>query len=264
MHKGLRRVAWCRGVGFSVAVVTVLCASESPAIIAILSSDTQVTGGTLLPGEPQTPTFSPDRLSFSVAGDYSFTADSTSVTMTIETWLLTTTQHGNPQGPFNVNTSIDGFFASDLIGTTAEITGYSASSFLFNTFVGVNPVPIPGTTAAVAIPMLPETLPMAASDFPTSSLELTGSASTPVTIPPSPLGSPLYIGQLTTIQFDKLENRETIRIELPDNTSLTPGSANVPEPGSLILWALGSLLPAAIGWFRRSGGRYWAKAEGRD
>jgi hypothetical protein len=156
----------------------------------------------------------------------------------------------NPQGPFNVNTSIDGFFASDLSGTTAQITEYSASSYLFN-FGGFPPVqvPVPGSTATASIATLPVTLPSAAADFPLSSLLLQELASTSVTIPPNSFG--LYLGQLTTIQFDHLTLGETIRIDLPDDSSLTPASTSIPEPQSLVLLALGSLLLCGATRLRR-------------
>jgi hypothetical protein len=226
--------------------VTALFASEARATIAILGSDPEVAGGTFLSPDHLAPTFSLDRLSFSVAGDYSFTADSTSATVTIGTFLLTL----NPQGTFSINTSIDGFFASDLLNSKSEITTYSASSYLFN-YAGFPTVqvPIPGTTAAVAIPNLPETLPMTAGDFPLSSLELKGSANTLATVTPGSFG--LYLGQLTTIEFDMLTPGETIRIHLPDDSSLTPASASVPEPPSFVLWGLGSLLVAAFGCYRK-------------
>jgi hypothetical protein len=246
MFGRLRRSVWFRGMGLSIALLTSLCASQARASIVIFASDPEVTGGTFLTPDRTVPPFSPDRLSFSVTGDYSFTADATSATVTISTYLLTL----NPQGTFHINTSIDGFFASDLVNPKSEITTYSASSYLFN-FGGspIAQVPLPGTTASVAIANLPQALPTTAANFPMSSLELKGSASTLATLPTDTFG--LYLGQLTTIQFDLLTVGETIRIDLPDDTSLTPAAANVPEPRSFVLWGLGSLLAAAAGGYRK-------------
>jgi hypothetical protein len=232
MVAALWRKSCCRHVGLLAVLVAASLASEAHATILVFSSNPTVAGGTFV-DDQQLATFSSDRLSMSVFGDYSFVANSNSATVTVSSLLLPL----NPQGSFNVNTSIDGFFASDLGGTTAQITEYSASSYLFH-FDGFPSaqVPVAGSAATASIASVPVTLPTATSDFPLSSLHLQASASTAVTIPPNDFG--LYLGQLTTIRFDGLTAGETIRIDLPDDSSLTP----VPEPPSLVLLGLGSLI----------------------
>ena len=229
----LRRKSRYRLVGLLAVLVAASLASEAHATIAIFSWNPTVTGGTFV-DDQQFATFSSDRLSMSIFGDYSFVASSNTATVTVSSFLLPL----NPEGPFSVNTSIDGSFASDLAGTTAQLTEYSASSYLFH-YGGFPPAPVPvaGSAAIASIASVPITLPTATSAFPVSSLHLEASASTAVTIAPNDFG--LYLGQLTTIQFDGLTVGETIRIDLPDNSSLT----SVPEPPSLHL-VLGSL----IGW----------------
>jgi hypothetical protein len=230
-----RRKSCCRHVGLLAVLVAASLASEAHATIAIFSWNPSVTGGTFV-DDNQFGSASSDRLSMSMFGDYSFVANSNSATVTISAFLLPL----NPQGSFSVNTSIDGSFASDLSGTTAQITEYSASTYLFH-YAGFPPVEVPvaGSGAIASIASVPITLPTATSDFPLSSLHLQASASTAVTIAPNDFG--LYLGQLTTIQFDGLTAGETIRIDLPDDSSLTP-AASVPEPPSLVLLGLGSLI----------------------
>src|SRR5260370_278414 len=101
--------------------------------------------------------------------------------------------------------SIDGFFATTLIGSSARITNYSASSDLFG---------VAGSTAAVSVPASPMPLPLAAPGFPTGSLELSGSASTFVALDPG-LIFRLDLEQVTTITFDNVTPGETLLIHLP-------------------------------------------------
>ena len=237
------RKGWCSCVGSLALLAAAFLTSDIQASFAILSGGSTVTGGTFI-DDQQFATPAPDRLSFSVFGDYSFRASASSATVSITTYL---TLPFNPQGPYNVNTSIDGFFASDLIGTTARITDFSASSSLVN-FVGFPsvPVPVPGTTAAASIATLPESLPTVTSGFPLSSLHLQDSATTPTTIPSGTFVE--FLGQVSTINFDMLAVGETISIELPDDSSLTP---TVPEPQSITLLGLGSLITLGATMLRK-------------
>jgi hypothetical protein len=239
-----RRGGWYPRVGSLALIAAALLSAEAQATIILFSTAPGVTGGTFVNDE-HFGTFADDRLSMSIFGDYSFTASATSATVTIDSLLLLPL---NFQGPYNVNTSIDGSFASDLADTTARLTSYSASSFLFN-FEGIPSaeVPVPGTTATASIASLPETLPTATPDFPLSALHLQASATTPTTIPADTFVQ--FLGQSTTIQFDGLTVGETIDINLPDDSSLTPGA--VPEPQSLTLWGLGSLITFGA-WTLRS------------
>ena len=232
-----QRRGWYPRAGSLALLAAALLSAEAQATIIVFSSNPSVTGGTFV-NDQQHGMSAPDRLSMSIFGDYSFKASATSATVTIDSLLLLPL---NPQGPYNVNTSIDGSFASDLAGTAARITSYSASSFLFN-FEGFPSieVPVPGTTATATIAGLPETLPAATSDFPLSALHLQASATTPTTIPAGTFVQ--FLGQTTTIQFDMLTVGETIDINLPDDSSLTP--VPVPEPQSLTI-LLGSLLTLA-------------------
>ena len=237
------RGGWYSRVGSLALLATALLTSEAQASFAVLTVDNAVTGGSFV-NHQQFATAAQDRLSFTVYGDYSFTANATSATVSLTTNL---TLPFNPQGPYNVSTSIDGFFASSMPLTTARITDYSASSFLFN-FVGFPSVvvPVPGTTAAASIATLPESLPTVTSGFPLSSLHLQDSATTPTTIPSGTFVE--FLGQVSTINFDMLAVGETISIELPDDSSLTP---TVPEPQSITLLGLGSLITLGATMLRK-------------
>ena len=239
------RGGWYSRVGSLALLATALLTSEAQASFAVLTVDNAVTGGSFV-NHQQFATAAQDRLSFTVYGDYSFTASATSATVSMTTNL---TLPFNPQGPYNVSTSIDGSFASSMPLTTARITDYSASSFLFTDFTTGEPqvpIPIPGTTATASIAGLPESLPTVTSGFPLSSLHLQASATTPTTIPAGTFVE--FLGQVTTIQFDGLTVGETIDIGLPDNSSLAP--AGVPEPHSLTLLGLGSLITLGAAWLR--------------
>jgi hypothetical protein len=223
-------------------LVTASLTTEAHASFIVFTWDSEVTGGTFVNNQ-QLGTFASDQLSMSIFGDYSFTATSNSATVTVSALLLLPS---NQQGAFSVNASIDGSFASDLSGSTARITEYSASSYLAN--LSASGVDIfPGTTALASTAGLPDTLPTATADFPVSALDLQASASTPVVIPQNSFLP--YLGQSTTIQFDMLTVGETIRIDLPDNSSLTP--ATVPEPPSgMVCVGLSSLLAFGAVWRR--------------
>ncbi len=219
---------------------------EAQATIAVLTYGATVDGGTFLssPSEPGGVTAAPDRLSFSVAGDYSLVADGTSstVTVTITTNLLTP----DIQGSFVLNTSIAGSFAyipTSPAGTIPELTIYSATSTLQN-ITGSATVTLPGSPVPLST----------APDFPTGGLELSGSQTSVVTLPAGMVYQG-YLEQVTTITFNNVSAGETLQIQLPDNTSLTP--APVPEPGSLTPMLAGVAAIAAVCWrkYRRFASR---------
>jgi PEP-CTERM motif len=229
-----------RGISLLVAFATLSFTVDARATLVALYYNATATGGSFV--DPNVldaashVTYPPDHLSFSVAGDYSVLADgsSSTVNVSIATQLLTT----NIQGSFNLNTFIDGFFAyipTSPPGTTPTITSYSATSDLKD-IVG---------SATVTLPVSPIPLSRAAS-FPTGGLELTGSASSVVTIPAGFVYRD-YLEQTTTLTFDHVTAGETLQIQLPDNTSLNA----VPEPGSLTLLGLGGLLTTGAAWRRK-------------
>ena len=220
------RAGWHCGVSMLTVLILLSHVSSAHALLIVFESTPAVTGGVFVNPSGQDPTFNQQtRMSFSVAGDYSVQADGTSstVTVTIQTELLTL----RVQGPFIVNTDIDGSFGSNLPGTSAEATEYSASSDV----LGVS-----GSTASVSLISSPVSLPTVP---PNGLYELAGSSSTSLTIDPGYAGQ-YYIEQTTTISFSGVTAGEVLQIHLPDNTSLF----SVPEPSSLSMLLSASLFVA--------------------
>src|SRR5208337_2033054 len=114
-----------RGIGLLVAFAALSFAFEAQATEVVLQYQPAViVGGSFV--DPNVAEYNHvtlmDRLGFSVAGDYNVLADgsSSTVEVSISTALLTS----NIQGSFNLNTSIDGFFAyipTSPPGTTPTI-----------------------------------------------------------------------------------------------------------------------------------------------
>ncbi len=213
---------------------------EAQATVPVVLYSPTVTGGTFVDpnvsNEASHVTFPLDRLSFSVAGDFSILvgSGSSSVDVSISTAVLTT----DIRGSFNLNTSIDGVFAyssTTAPGTAPTITRFSATSDLQT---------IPGSVAVI-LPGSP--IPLStATNFPSGGLELSGSANSVVTIPDGYVYQG-YLEQTTMITFENVTAGETLQIQLPVSASLTP----VPEPASWVLLGLGVLLITGAAWRRK-------------
>jgi PEP-CTERM motif len=234
-----RRIVNC-GVGLLVAFAALSFAAEARATIVALYYEPTVSGGSFVNPTEVMDTNSrvsvaPDRMSFSVSGDFSVLADGSSsmVTVSIYTALLTP----NLENLFTVNTSIDGTFAyiPSGSGPAPTLTTFAASSDLLNI----------GGTATVSLPPSPLTLSTAPS-FPTGGTELSGSASGIATIPPGVVYRG-YLEQMTTIVFNNVTAGETLQISLPIASSLT----SVPEPGSFTLLLIGGVATTAGAVWRR-------------
>jgi hypothetical protein len=180
----------------------------------------------------------PDHMSFTVSGDFSVTASSSQVEVSIQTEVL----QSGLQNAFNVNTTIAGTFAyiPSGSGPAPTLSTFAATSDLIG---------IPGS-ATVSLPPSPVSLPTA-PNFPTGGLNLSGSANAIATIPSEFSPYENFLEQTTTILFNNVTAGQTLQISLPISTSLT----SVPEPGSVTLLSIGGVLAIGSAVWRRNRGR---------
>jgi PEP-CTERM motif len=232
-----------RGFGLLVAFAATAFAAEAQATIVALYYEPTVSGGSFVnPSEVMDTndrvSVAPDRMSFSVSGDFSVLADGSSSTVEVSIFTALLTPY--LQNSFAVNTSIDGRFAYIPSGSepAPTLTTFAATSDLLDI----------GGTATVSLPPSPLTL-STAPNFPTGGLELAGSASNIATIPPGVVYQG-YLQQTTTIIFNNVAAGETLQISLPITTSLT----TVPEPGSFTLLLIGGVVTTAGAVWRRKRG----------
>jgi hypothetical protein len=228
-------------VGFLVALAAPASTAEAGNLLPLYIWTPTVTGGSFVdPTEVMDGmnrlSIAPDHMSFSVTGDFSVVASSSTVTVSIYAAVLNAL-NSDVQNTFNVNTTIDGTFAYIPVGSESPptLTTFASTSDL----MGFPP------TATVSLPPSPVTL-STAPNFPTGGLELNGSANTVVTLPPG-LSYRGFLEQTTTITFNNVTSGQTLQISFPLNTSLS----SVPEPGSCALLALGGVLTAAGAVWRR-------------
>jgi hypothetical protein len=165
-------------------------------------------------------------------GDFNFTADGTSSTVTITYQVDLTIPFFNLQaGEYVLGAGIVGDFSTPVTDHTISLTQYTTD----NSVVGAAGSDVhlgAPNSGDPAVPLSGFTL--VASDF---------GSSNPFFLSDSTID----LRQIGTISFSGLQNGDVVDVQFPNKTGLSPS----PEPGTLTLAGLSAFGLLGCGWLRR-------------
>jgi hypothetical protein len=164
-------------------------------------------------------------------GDFNFTADGTSSTVTIN-YQVDLTIPILQAGDYVLGAGIVGDFSTPVTGHTIFLTQYTTD----NSVVGYGGSDVhlgAPNSGDPAVPLIPG-LTLVAFDSGTSN---------PFYLP----ASSIDLRQIGTISFSGLQNGDVVDVQFPNKTGLSPS----PEPGTLTLAGLSAFGLLGCGWLRR-------------
>ena len=190
-----------------------------------------ITGGTFSNTSPSPQ--SQGDAGFTVAGDFSFRATASDVTITYQVDRIISVSNF-PSGNFALTAGIKGDFETSAVGVF--LTQYTTDNTV-NTVVGSNRIEVSGSEVIVAAspaPLIPN-FDLSASATGTSS---------PFFLDTTQL---IDLRQQATISFSGLQNGDVVSVQFPNDTDLAPS----PEPATLTLAGLSAVGLLGCGWLRR-------------
>jgi hypothetical protein len=165
-------------------------------------------------------------------GDFNFTADGTSSTVTID-YQVDLTIPFLQAGDYVLGAGIVGDFGTTVTGHIISLTQYTTD----NSVVGFSGSDVhlgAPNSGDPAVPLIPG-FTLVASDFGTSN---------PFFLPGT---SSIDLRQIGTISFSGLQAGDVVNVQFPNDTDLAPS----PEPATLTLGGLSAVGLLGCGWLRR-------------